>query len=146
MTISKAPGETVVDVLTEQVHLTRGNTGGLFNARLESGFDHLGRTSPLDTEWAHGSTADDLASLDFTTWDVAFGGQFSNPGALIGVPMVVHLLSDDIYLDFTLTDWGGVATQGRFSYERSSPVPVPAALLLLAGALPLLVRGTRRRC
>jgi hypothetical protein len=63
-------------------------------------------------------------------------------------PGVVHLISDDIYLDINFTSWtqGGDVNGGGFSYTRStpgaSPVPEPATatLLVLGAAAGMAVR------
>ena len=37
--------------------------------------------------------------------------------APVDVPLVLHLITDDIYIDLTFTSWG---SGGAFSYERAS--------------------------
>src|SRR5687767_1899307 len=44
------------DRITPRVWLTRGNNGGLYNVRQE--FPFVSTVSPVDTEWAYGTTAD----------------------------------------------------------------------------------------
>jgi hypothetical protein len=58
--------------------------------------------------------------------------------------MVVHLISDNIYLDLTFTAWGQQGGGGGLvSYTRSSPAPgitsqqVPALSGLALGSLAL---------
>jgi hypothetical protein len=104
------------DRLTDHVWLTRAQTSGLFNAATETFFTH--DLSPADTEWADGS-ASDYASLSFTNWDVWVKGVHFGPPSTIGVPAVVHLISEDIYVDIMFTSFGGSA--GGFSYDRSTP-------------------------
>src|SRR5262245_24201183 len=81
------------DRITPRVWLTRGNTRGLYNIRQESFFSR--GVSPVDTEWAFGTTAD-LPNLKFTDW-VAFHGGCSP--CQVGRNAVVHLISEDIYID-----------------------------------------------
>jgi hypothetical protein len=123
------------DRITENVWLTRANTQGLFNIKTESFYTHL--LSPAGTEWAFGTTAN-FASLAYTNWETWTAGR---PPDTVGRDAVVHLLSDDIYLDLKFTSWGG-SSGGGFSYVRSTaPVPESGCLALLgAGAFLLSLR------
>ena len=105
------------DRLTDNVWLTRGATHGLFNAKTEDAF--VTNFSPQDTEWADGTTAD-YASLTYTNWNAWTKDIHGGPPNVIGINAVVHLISEDIYLDVKFTSWpsgGG----GLFAYERSTP-------------------------
>ena len=59
-------------------------------------------------------------NLTFTDWEAAYGNIV---GRTILSPTyrdaVVHLISDDIYLDLRFTDWGQLGA-GGFSYIRSA--------------------------
>ena len=102
--------------LTPNVSLTRASTSGMFNGVTEGGYTH--NVSPADTEWAVGSLAD-YASLSYTSWEQCGGG---NPVLnLPGQQLVVHLISEDIYLSLKFTSLGGHGA-GGFSYIRSTPV------------------------
>jgi glucose/arabinose dehydrogenase len=104
------------DQLTPNVALTRASTAGLFNAVTETSFAKFGG-SPADTEWAVGSLAD-YATLTYSDWTTAGGG---NPVLnLPGQQLVLHLISDDIYLSVQFTSLGGHGA-GGFSYIRSTP-------------------------
>lgn len=139
------------DRITDNVWLTRATTGGLFNIAQEPGF--LFGDSPADTEWATdllpanaGQTiaATNWASLNFDNWIDAYGGVASGqlPARLIGRDAVVHLISDDIYLDLRFSGWAQ-AGGGGFSYLRA--VPEPAALVLaLASFVAMLSVASRR--
>jgi len=105
------------DRLTPNVWLTRASTEGLYNAKTESIYDKLNRTSPADTEWASGTTAN-YASLSYGSW-YAWTAGF--PAGTVGQNAVVHLISEDIYLDIKFTSWGGSLSGGAFSYVRSTP-------------------------
>jgi glucose/arabinose dehydrogenase len=108
------------DRLTPNVWLTRDNTEGLYNKHLESSYDKLNRTSPVDTEWAYGTTAN-YASLTYGSW-YAWTAAF--PPGTVGKDAVVHLISEDIYLDIKFLSWGGSLSGGAFSYQRSTPSAV----------------------
>ena len=131
------------DRLTDTVWITRASSQGLFNAALESSFGH--NSSPAGTEWAYGS-ADNWQSLTFTNWEDWFGGAGGGgPGSTINRPAVLHLVSDDIYLDIMFLSIG---RGGGFSYTRStaSTVPEPSSLVVLgAAAMGLMGRVRRRR-
>ena len=102
------------DQITSNVWLTRGNSGGqLYNAKTES--DSSKSTSPDDTQWALGTTSN-IGTLTFST----FRGT-SKPQDVVGQNMVLHLVTDDIYIDIKITSWtSGRNSGGGFSYERST--------------------------
>ena len=102
------------DRLTDAVWITRANTRGIFNIRTED--DYTKRFSPEDTRWAIGTTAD-LGSLVFDCWECTVG----RPSiiTLIG-PMVVHLVSEDIYVDIQFTQWTSGGAGGGFAYVRGA--------------------------
>jgi hypothetical protein len=121
ITFSKADGADASDPanqdrLTGNVWITRGNSQGLYNAKAESGY---GAGSPADTEWAFGTTAD-YSTLSYSPWVIWNG---NCPPCAVGQNAVLHLKSDDIYVDITMTGWsvGHAGGVGGFSYVRSTP-------------------------
>ena len=123
---------------------------GLYNITQEAFYD---TGSPLDTAWAFqglngnpgsGVTATNHAALTFTDWAPSLGGQSNLAGNILNRPGVIHLISDDIYLDVTFTAWGGGTSGGSLSYTRSSPVPLPAAGWFLLSGLGSLLLHRRR--
>ena len=101
------------DAITDLVKITRGNTGGqIYNIVSESVYNK--NNSPLDTEWAIG-TVDDIANLNFQSFRTATGGQ----PKVLRQNMVLHLITDDVYLSFKITSWS-TQKAGGFSYERST--------------------------
>lgn len=123
------------DRLTDQVWLTRASTQGPFNVRQEPAFQTL--LSPVGTAWAFGTLAQGVGTLSFDDWQTTVG---SNPQTAVNRPLVVHLTTDDIYLDLTLTTFGGGNRGGAFAYSRSSPVPLPMTLPGLLAGLGVLMR------
>jgi len=99
------------DRLTPNVWITRGDSMGLFNIAKEAGY---GAASPVDTEWAFGTTAN-YATLKYQTW-VMWNG--SNPPSSVGKDAVLHLITDDIYIDIKFTSW--TTAGGGFAYQRST--------------------------
>jgi len=111
------------DRITNNVWITRADNKGLFNIAQEASHQQNNGNgpSPVDTEWAFGNISDGVQNLTFTTWGVAHsdnGG--GNPSSLVNQDMVVHLITDDIYIDIKLLSWGGSAQGAPFSYERST--------------------------
>jgi hypothetical protein len=109
------------DRLTPDVWLTRAASKGLFNAFSETNATAL---SPANTEWAFG-TLTNFDSLAYTNWLAWLNGL--SPVTLVGQPVVVHLISDDIYLSLEFTLWVGGGS-GGFAYQRSTPPPVAVNL------------------
>lgn len=134
------------DHLTSSVALTRGNSQGMFNILQESGYTGA---SPADTEWATAInnpgdeiSATNYAALDFTTWVAAYGNSTGNN--ILNYDAVVHLVTDDVYLDLRFTSFQGGGGGGGFAYERSTAVPEPASLLI-AAVSGLVLLPIRRR-
>lgn len=130
------------DAIMPNVIITRRNTEGIFNIAVENAFDRFtGQNAPADTEWAFASlagnpavvSASDWALLNFDTWTISLGGGGSLAGNILNRPGVLHLISDDIYLDIQFTGWGqGHGGGGSFSYNRA-PEPATVTMLGLGG-------------
>ncbi len=115
------------DRITDNVTLTRKSSKALFNIIKET---HAGSArsssnlAPADTEWAYGTTAD-YASLTYQSLPALMSGSFGI------IPdkgnMVLHLITDDIYIDIKFLSWtyggnDGEGGGGGFSYERSTSI------------------------
>jgi hypothetical protein len=112
----------LADQLTPGVRITRGSGGGLYNAVTESGA--VSGISPKDTKWAIGT----LANYNTLTYGPCPLEQGNHPPGYVGTTFVVHLTNEDIYLQLTLTNWGGAGGVGdkTFGYIRSTaPSPAP---------------------
>jgi hypothetical protein len=105
----------------------------MFNIAPGHESNYIRFTSPDDTLWATSVmpantdktiAAANWAQLSFTDWAPSYGG----PGSALGANItthnaVVHLLTDDIYLDLTFSFF---TSGGDFTYTRSTPaVAVP---------------------
>lgn len=146
------------DRLTNDVWLTRRNTRPLFNIVAE---EFANESTPFDTEWAFGPTqpgnpgpitASNFANLEFQGFAGALGNAIGGNAVQYG-PGVLHLISNDIYLDIRFTSWtiGDQALPGGgFSYIRSTPgeapipEPSPAALLIVGVVIWVGVVAARR--
>ena len=106
------------DRLTPNVWITRASTQGLYNSKTESFFVHS--LSPADTEWANGTTAN-YSTLSYTNWNTWADGVNPGPPSTVGVNAVLHLITDDIYIDITFTSWTSSLGGGGFAYQRSTP-------------------------
>jgi hypothetical protein len=143
------------DRLTNNVWLTRGDIFPLFNIAVEP--NYIGG-SPSDTEWAFGPTqpgnpgpisASNHANLVFDFFILSLDRAIGRNAVPYG-PGVLHLISDDIYLDIRFTSWTQEIGGGGFSYIRSTPTktPVPepsSATLLIVGAVAWLGPVAARR-
>jgi hypothetical protein len=114
--------ETSQDRITDLVWITRANSNVLFNAKTESSAEISGFISPADTEWAEGTT-NNLNNLVFT--DFKNAAPKSTNGSpkvklMVGINYVVHLITDDIYIDLKMLSWRSGGNGGGFSYERST--------------------------
>jgi hypothetical protein len=118
------------DRITDNVWLTRDSTQGIFNIKQEMSYDIGIHHAPADTRWATdlnnaGKTiaAANYEDLTFTFWREAYGGAVAT--TIINRNAVVHLVTDDIYLDLRFTDWG-VQGAGGFAYMRAVAPSLPA--------------------
>ncbi len=121
LTFSKADGtdwtqEVNQDRITDNVWLTRADTGGLFN--IASATEYMSSMSPVDTEWAFGIIAD-IETLTFDTWENTNG---SDPQGMLNLDMVLHLITDNTYIDIKFTSWTGGLNRmlSGYTYERST--------------------------
>ncbi|NNK82087.1 MAG: T9SS type A sorting domain-containing protein [Flavobacteriaceae bacterium] len=106
------------DRITPTVWLTRKNAQGQFNIAQETGYSF---GSPVDTEWGWGTTAD-IGSITFYNWEEATN-DFNPYGDHLNIsdgPMVLHLITDNIYIDLQYNSWTSGNNGGGFSYTRSS--------------------------
>ncbi len=108
------------DRITDNVWLTRGSTGELYNAKSET--SSAKGQSPKDTEWAIG-TLNKIDTLTFKSFRDTI-----KPKEVVGskdkdLVLVLHLISDDIYLKVQFTQWstsGKPGGKGGFEYKRST--------------------------
>ncbi len=106
------------DQITPNVALTRGSNSGIFNAVVETESAGKQGLSPVDTEWAYGATAA-LGELDFLPWFASL--EFKRPARAVDQDAVLHLISDDIYIDIRFTSWVDGQGTGGFAYTGATP-------------------------
>lgn len=112
------------DRITDNVWLTRADSKGLFNIApgKETEFNNDNYFSPIDTEWAVGTISGGV-TLPYKPWWDAIN---YSPVESIGQNMVLHLITDNIYIDFKILSWtqgnssGTALPGGGYSYERST--------------------------
>lgn len=102
------------DSITSNVIITRANSGSIFNIAQETSANN---SSPIDTEWAIGTTAD-INSLSFSSFRSLTSG--SGGSTQLNNPMVLHLITDDIFIDVQFTSWTSGQNGGGFEYTRST--------------------------
>jgi hypothetical protein len=122
------------DRITDNVWLTRGANGGIFNIRRETAYDNGIHTAPADTEWAtdvnnpgEEIAAENWGDLQFTNWLGAYSEEGSRtlPLTLTSRNAVVHLITDNIYLDFQFTDWTPGGPGGMAYMRATGTLPPP---------------------
>ncbi len=101
------------DRITSNVWITRADTKGIFNIVLE--IIYVNFFSPADTEWAYGTT-EDFDTLTYSNWQDTNG---SFPPSMLDKEMVLHLITEDIYIDIKFLTWT-IGGGGGFSWERST--------------------------
>lgn len=106
------------DRITDSVWITRGQDKGIFNIFRDSVYSSI---TPTDTEWAFGTNAN-LTGLTFKPFFAANGSVKPDNDK----PMVMHIISEDIYINVTFKSWGA-SKSGGFSYERSTPGTMSAS-------------------
>ena len=109
------------DRITELIWITRGDSNVLFNAKTQSSAPIDGYASPADTQWAEGNT-NNLTGLVFSDFKSAAPKFNGTPRVkdMVGRNYVVHLVTDNIYIDLKMLSWQQYKNGGGFSYERST--------------------------
>jgi hypothetical protein len=118
----------VQDTITSHVRITRAaGGGGLYNSLEETGA--TSGLSPTDTKWVIGTLASIPPLTSFGPCPLEAGG---HPPGYVGMTFIVYLVTDDIYLQLTLTNWGGAFMSGdrTFGYIRSTaPAVAPTVTI-----------------
>jgi hypothetical protein len=124
------PGNGATDVLTSIVWFTRSpaggsGSGGLYNAANQSS-PFIGAAPPAGTEWGFGTLAGYMANTNSVSFGPCILEQANSPSGWLNSTFVVHLITNNIYLELTLTAWGGQggALPKNVSYTRSTPAVV----------------------
>jgi len=110
------------DRITSNVWITRANNQSVFNIadNTDTTSGDCSFSSPFDTEWAFGTIADGVNTLTFGTF---LGSNFADcapPSSVINQNAVLHLITDDIYIDIKFLSWSSGDSGGGISYERST--------------------------
>lgn len=102
------------DRLTDSVWFTRQHTKSLFNIVKEASYTK--NSSPAGTEWGFGTTAK-MDTINFDNLEVTCGG---SPANILDMDLVLHLIAENIFIDFKFISWAGNNSGGGFSYTRST--------------------------
>ncbi len=113
-------------IIPGKVELTRGSRNWLYNVAAGESFPP-GSQSPKDTQWAMGDISN-FSTLNYKTFSSFRNGALDR--VILGKPMVVHLVNEDIYFSIKFTVWahGG----GTVAYTRSTPAVVVAPTVSIA--------------
>lgn len=108
------------DRITDNVWLTRQDNRSLFNifTELEQIGGYGSTLSPANTEWARGEIIDGIGNLQFNRFTGTLDNNIGDN--ILNGPLVLHLLTDDIYIDVTFTSWTSGGMGGGFTYVRST--------------------------
>jgi hypothetical protein len=137
-TFAKPPGTQ--DCITPQTCLTRITV--LYNSVTGTVSGHQpcpGYTGPSNTEWAYGN----ISQWSTLTYNKLFNVNACSPPSMVDHPMVLHLISENIYLQVTFTSW--FSADSGFSYVRTTAAaPTQASITgrLLTTAGRAIRRGT----
>jgi len=108
------------DRVTDYIWITRADNGAIFNAYSEDGDVHP--HNPEGTEWAIGSF-EDINSVEFGTFGTDILGH--SVGTVLNdslipnnMPMLMHIIDDDLYYEVYFHSWTQSAQGGGFSYTR----------------------------
>ncbi|MAS52270.1 MAG: hypothetical protein CMD20_03595 [Flavobacteriales bacterium] len=101
------------DSISPSVAITRGNEGEIYNAFLENEAEK--GISPLGTEWAVGNLSE-IESLTFSSFRTAV----VKPKFSVGQKLVLHVITENIYLSVEFTSWTQGKSGGGFKYKRST--------------------------
>jgi hypothetical protein len=105
------------------VSIARNGNGPLYNPAAGETASNFS-TSPADTMWAFQPAGTSFPTTlpspsSFVTFASLRNGALSS--VILNKPMVVHLVSQDIYLFIEFSDWNHQFTGGSFTYTRSTP-------------------------
>ena len=118
------PSSGAGDPLTSIVIIDRGGSMGLYNAACQT--SPSGTNLLAGTLWAVGTLAE-YTNGTTLIWEGCPLEAHHSPSGFINTTFVVRLITNNIYLQLTLTNWGGeggAPGQQTFGYMRSTPPAV----------------------
>ena len=114
------------DCIVDNICLTRGNSGALYNAYLYNNYNEM--LNAYDNgdnaliKWAEG-TVEQAQNGELAFWN-GLTNEAGNFGQLVQLPdrnIVAYLVDHDIYLNFNFLSWTSGQQGGGFSYIRDVP-------------------------
>lgn len=105
-----------VDVITSNVHITRGDNQGIYNPVTESGWDS--DISPEGTLWNADGWADlsNLTDRTYTNFYDAVNGNLGNN--VPGKELIMYIPAAELYYTVKFNSWTSGDNGGGFSYTR----------------------------
>lgn len=103
------------DAITDNVHITRASSRGIFNIAAESQYSDY---SPLGTLWFDGITAESMQG----DHELGIRNAFGSLGSLPGNTLSMYIPETDVYYDVEFHTWTSDANGGGFSYTRTEAV------------------------
>lgn len=106
------------DRISNDVWITRGDRGGLFNIVTDNSYN----TNATSIAWALGSTATADPNSYSADLQQVLGEGIGR--AIVGTTLSLHLVNEDRYFDVTVSAWTQAANGGGFSYTRQEVLSV----------------------
>ncbi len=107
--------EKYQDRITDQVWLTRGEGGGLYNLKTE---EQATKNSPIGTLWAYGP-CQDMDDLEFKTQKEQ-AKECGRYQYMSGETFCVYLEEEKIYVEFQITTFDRKSKGSNIQYVRNS--------------------------
>ncbi len=134
------------DRITSNVWITRGFTRGIYNIAPGKETGYVSNMSPIDTQWAFAGLngnptsnfdATNYTNLTFSSWENALLGSGNLQDNILDRAGVVHLISDDIYINIEFTQWetGSSMAYTRATQVAQENVPMTAVFVVILALL-----------
>ena len=105
------------DIITDDVKLTRGDRGWLYNAAAEGGHDD---NSPAGTRWAFGPTElQPMGGMTYGSMRTVVTNSIGGFTEISGKTFSMHIVGTDMFYDITFNSWTQGQNGGGFEYSRA---------------------------
>ena len=104
------------DIITDDVKLTRGDRGWLYNAATEGGHND---NSPAGTRWAFGPTElQPVGGMTYGAMRTVVNNSIGGFTEISGETFSMHIVGTDMFYDITFHSWTQGQNGGGFEYSR----------------------------